>query len=401
MQKSAGSEDRIVRVAHLSSGHHADDARIFWKECLSLARTGRFDVSLTIPEEHPSRLPGLPAEVHVSVVRNWPGLLARLLVMPWPLLAAGLRRNAEIYHVHDPELLAPALLLRLLGKKVIYDAHEDVPRDILAKTWLPSLLRRLIAGAASAFEWVAGQTLSGVIAATPVIAQRFPAGRTALVQNFARLCEFSATPKRRAEGAPAVAYVGGITADRCAPEMVEAIARLERFPDARLIMAGSIHTPALQKELAAMPGWQRVDYRGVQDRAGVLRILAEARIGLVLFHRQQNYLEAQPVKLYEYMAAGLPVVATDLPLLREAVEGNRCGFCVPSRDVAATTEAIEWLLAHPAEAEEMGRRGQEAAMRRYSWETEELTLLEFYRWIAGSSGRQRATLAGLTGAGGA
>jgi hypothetical protein len=256
-----------VRVAHLSSGHHADDARVFWKECLSLARTGRYDVSLTIPQEYPSRLPGLPPAVRVSVVRNWPGLLGRLAVLPWPLLVAGLRRNAEIYHVHDPELLAPALLLRLLGRKVIYDAHEDVPRDILAKIWLPSLLRRLIAGAASAFEWFAGRTLSGIVAATPVIARRFPIGRTALVQNFARLSEFSGFPMQRAEGASAIAYVGGITADRCAPEMVEAVARLERFPDARLIM------PAV-----SIPRrWQR---RSPRCRDGSAWTIAAYRTGL-------------------------------------------------------------------------------------------------------------------------
>jgi glycosyltransferase involved in cell wall biosynthesis len=385
MQKSAGSEDRIVRVAHLSSGHHADDTRIFWKECLSLARTGRFDVSLTIPEEHPSRLPGLPAEVEVSVVRSRPGRRGRMLITPWPLLAAGLRRKAEIYHVHDPEMLFAALLLRLMGKTVIYDAHEDVPRDILARAWVPSPLRGLLARAAGAFEWFAGQTLSGVIAATPVIARRFPASRTALVQNFARISEFPEPSAWLADSPPALAYVGGITVDRCAPEMVEAVARLDRFPGARLIMAGGIHPPDLEKRLAGMPGWDRVDYRGIQDRPGVLRILAESRIGLVLFHPLQNYAEAQPVKLYEYMAAGLPVVATDLPRLRKTIEAHCCGICVPPRDVDATTRAIERLLDHPAEAAEMGRRGREAAMKFFSWESEERTLLEFYRRIAGIS----------------
>lgn len=386
MRKKAGfkgGRDAVpvfIRVAHLSSGHHVDDARIFWKECLSLARAG-YDVSLTVPEEYPSRLPGLPAEVRVSVVRNRPGRFGRLIVMPWVLLAAGLRRKADIYHIHEPELLLCGLLLRLSGKKVIYDAHEDFPRDILVKGWIPSAFRGPAAAAAGALEWFAGRTLSGVIAATPAIARRFPSGQTALVQNFARISEFTACAAGSRDNGPLLAYIGGITVDRCAPEMVQALALLERFPHVRLIMAGPIAPPGLRDTLAALPGWRRVDYRGHQDRSGILGILAEARIGLVLFHHLQNYLESQPVKLFEYMAAGMPVIAADFPRLREIVEGNRCGFCVPSRDVAAVAQAIDWLLAHPAEADEMGRRGREAAMNLFSWESEERVLLRFYRYI--------------------
>jgi glycosyltransferase involved in cell wall biosynthesis/SAM-dependent methyltransferase len=378
--RGRGAVSELVRVAHLSSGHHADDARVFWKECLSLARAG-YDVSLTVPEEYPSRLPGLPPEVQVSVVRNRPGRFGRLVVTPWALLAAGRRRKADIYHIHEPELLPIGLLLRLSGKKVVYDVHEDVPRDILVKSWIPVGFRGLVAAAAGTLEWIAGRALSGVIAATPTIARRFPSDHTALVQNFARISEFGTSAARECDDCPALTYIGGITADRCAPEMVQALARLERFPRVRLIMAGPIHPPDLQDTLVALPGWRQVDYRGHQGRPGILDILKTARIGLVLFHSSQNYIEAIPVKLFEYMAAGMPVIAADFPRLREIVEGNRCGFCVPSRDVAAVAQAIDWLLAHPAEADEMGRRGREAAMNMFSWESEERALLRFYRHL--------------------
>lgn len=377
-----------VRVAHLSSGHHADDERIFWKECLSLARAG-YDVSLIVPEEYPSRLPGLPAEVRVNTVPSRPGRFGRLVVTPWLLLAAGFRRKADIYHIHEPELLICGLLLRLCGKKVIYDAHEDFPRDILVKDWIPAGLRWLAAAATGTMEWLAGRTLSGVIAATPAIARRFPSRHTALVRNFVRFLEFSACAPGERDDGPALAYVGGITVDRCAPEMVQALARLERFPHVRLIMAGPMAPPGLRDMLTALPGWRQVDYRGRQDRSGIVGILAKARIGLVLFHSSQNYLEALPVKLFEYMAAGIPVVAADFPLLREIVEGNHCGLCVPSRDVAAVAQAIDWLLSHPAQADEMGHRGRAAAMDLFSWESEERVLLRFYRHITQGIARDR------------
>lgn len=398
MQKRPGfrrdAVPRPIRVVHLTSGHHADDERICWKECLSLARAG-YDVSLIVPEEHPSRLPGLPAEVRVNAIPNRPGRFGRLVVMPWLLLAAGLRRKADIYHVHEPELLFCGFLLRLTGKKVIYDAHEDFPRDILVKDWIPAGLRGFAAAATSVLEWLAGRTLSGVIAATPAIARRFPSSHTALVRNFARISEFSACAARERDDCPALAYIGGITVDRCAPEMVQTLGRLERFPHLRLIMAGPMAPPGLRDTLTALPDWCQVDYRGQQGRSGIVAILAKARIGLVLFHSLRNYIEALPVKLFEYMAAGIPVVAADFPLLREIVEGNRCGLCVPSRNVEAIAEAIDWLLTHPAEATEMGRRGRDAAMKQFSWESEERVLLHFYNGITRGSrtGRKERAVA--------
>src|SRR5262249_18441130 len=157
----------------------------------------------------------------------------------------GLRERATIYHFHDPELIPAGLVLRLLGKRVIYDVHEDVPRHILFKSWIPRYLRRPVAGVATALEWLAGRGGSGVVAATPTIARRFPASRTALVQNFVQSSEFATENMLPPNKRRAVVYVGGVTIERCAVEMVEAIAKVERFPDVRLLLAGATETPAL------------------------------------------------------------------------------------------------------------------------------------------------------------
>jgi glycosyltransferase involved in cell wall biosynthesis len=175
-----------------------------------------------------------------------------------------------------------------------------------------------------------------------------------------------------------VAYVGGLTVERGAVEMVEAIAKVTRFPDARLVLAGDISPKPLVETLTGAPGWQRVDYRGHLDRAGVRSLLAQARAGLVLLHPLQSYVESQPIKLFEYMAAGLPVIAADFPRFREIIEGNSCGICVPPRDTAAIAKAIEWILEHPEPARAMGRKGRELVQRLYNWEHEAETLLRLY-----------------------
>jgi glycosyltransferase involved in cell wall biosynthesis len=368
--------DRI-RVIHLSSGHHAEDIRIFWKECLSLARVG-YDVTFVVPGHLDVRREG----VDIVAVKRRAGRLGRMRATI-DIIVAGLRRNGLVYHFHDPELIPGGLLLRALGKRVIYDVHEDLPRDLLFKDWIPRGLRRSVSLAAGVAEWIAGRTLC-IVAATPMIARRFPKKRAVLVQNFALKSEFAVDNDMPRRERRAVAYVGGITAVRCAVEMVEAIARVERFPDVRLLIAGPADPPTLVEELSALPGWSRVDYRGLQDRAGVRRLLAESRVGLVLFH-PLHYVQSrpQPSKLYEYMAAGMAVIAADFPHFREVVEGNRCGLCVPPGDVAAITSAIEWMFEHPAEAKEMGRRGRELVMHSLNWEHEEQELLRFYGRVVG------------------
>ena len=268
-------------VVHFSSGHRSDDSRIFWKECLSLARAG-YDVSLVVAEDRATRRE--EHGVEIIGVRRRSGRFGRMMMSTISVAAAGLRRGGTVYHFHDPELIPAGFALRLLGKRVIYDAHEDLPRDILFKDWIPRGLRGPASRLAAALEWIAGRTLSGVVAATPTIARRFPDGRTALVQNFARPCEFALGEELPRGDRRTVAYIGGVTLERCAVEMVEAIAKVERFPDVRLIIAGPMDHPALEERLAASKGWPRVDYLEIKSRAGVRRLLREASVGLAVFH---------------------------------------------------------------------------------------------------------------------
>ncbi|MGQ9498496.1 MAG: glycosyltransferase, partial [Desulfotomaculales bacterium] len=162
-------------------------------------------------------------------------------------------------------------------------------------------------------------------------------------------------------------------------EMVTAMTLLPEALGVRLVLAGKFVPPFLEDEVRQLPGWERVDFRGWQDRAAVARLLGEARAGLVVLYPEPNYVEAQPNKLFEYMSAGLPVIASDFPLWRDIVEEAGCGLLVDPLDPAAIAQAIQWILEHPKEAEAMGRRGQKAVFDRYNWDTEAAKLLAFYR----------------------
>jgi glycosyltransferase involved in cell wall biosynthesis len=161
----------------------------------------------------------------------------------------------------------------------------------------------------------------------------------------------------------------------------------EHMPDARLAWAGPFAPAAFETHLRNLPGWAKVDYRGKLDRPDVAELLGRSRAGLVVFQPAPNHMEAQPNKLFEYMAAGLPVIASDFPLWRNIVTGAGCGLLVDPLSPPAIANAITWILDHPDEAEAMGRRGQHAVSSTYAWDREAEKLVALYTKLLTSSPR--------------
>lgn len=368
-----------MRIIHLTSNHAPTDVRIFLKEARTLSRAGH-QVALIVPTEEPrQQVDG----VEIIPVRKPKNRLDRFVLGFWRIYRAALAARGDAYHFHDPDLIPLGLLLRLQGKKVVYDVHEDVPRDILTKHWIPPILRGIIAKAMAGVEWLAGQLLSGIVAATPSITRRWPVTKTVVVQNFPFMEELAPESGIAYVERPLnVVYLGGIEIIRGIQEMVQAMEYLPANLEARLLLGGRFAPPELENELQQMPGWARAEFVGWVSRKRMAEILTSARLGLVLFHPAPNHIEAQPNKLFEYMSAGIPVVASDFPLWREIVEGAGCGLLVDPLDPQAIAKAIQYLLEHPLEAETMGRRGRLAVLEQYNWEAESKNLLEFYRgWV--------------------
>lgn len=371
------------RVVHVTSVHRPDDVRIFQKEARSLASVGNDVVVLALDSKRTS---GEIQERTVEGVRiiSVPlgpvkGRLKRMTLGVYQLYKMAYKLDAAVYHLHDPELLPLGFVLRGWGKRVIYDVHEDLPKQILAKPWIPQPLRGVVAKAAFGLEKIAGRWINGFVAATPTIATRFPASKTVIVQNFPMLSELvPQVPVPYKQRPRHVVYVGGISKERGLFQMIEAMERLSSPSQAKLILAGEFVSEALEREARSLPGWKYVEFLGWQSRGGVQDILSKSRIGLVVLHPMPNYWDSLPIKLFEYMAAGIPVVASDFPLWRRIVEDAGCGLLVNPLDPDAIAGAIDYLLSHPEEAEEMGKRGLRAVEQKYNWEREKEKLLAFY-----------------------
>jgi glycosyltransferase involved in cell wall biosynthesis len=288
--------------------------------------------------------------------------------------------DADIYHFHDPELLPWGWLLKIQGKKVIYDAHEDVPRDILTKSWIPRALRQFVASTTELIENFITRKLDLVVTATPFIRDRFlSVGVNAVVlNNYPKISELGSSIHAVQHGHPSVCYTGAIMAERGAHEMVEALT----FAGIQLQLAGSYSPGSLRSNLMSLKGWQYVNELGLVKRDRLPEIFSTSIAGLVLFHPVPNNVNSQPNKLFEYMSAGIPIVCSDFPLWRHLIESVGCGICVDPLNTDEIGGAIRWMIEHPHEARAMGARGARAVRDRFNWETEAGNLVQAYRIIA-------------------
>lgn len=364
-----------MKIAHLTSAHPRFDTRIFLKECRGLAAAGH-DVTLVVADGKGNAQRDGVSIIDVGRPR---GRLSRMLMTTRKVSHMAVALDADVYHLHDPELLRIAGKLQRLGagKRVIFDAHEDLPRQILSKHWIPAPLRRLVSFAAERVEDHVARKLSGIVAATPHIAMRFRRlnPHTVDVNNYPMPDELildACLSVRKRQ----VCYVGGITRVRGIEPLIRA---LPLVPGVTLALCGSFQGNEFEAAMRALPGWRQVDYRGHVDRSGVRQVMRESAAGVVTLLPTPAYLDALPVKMFEYMSAELPVVASDFPLWRQILEDAQAGVCVDPQSPEAIAAAIRELVDDPIRIERMGKAGRAAVMARYNWPNEAEKLVKFYR----------------------
>jgi glycosyltransferase involved in cell wall biosynthesis len=382
--ESDGAAPSMKRVVHMTSAHPRNDTRILFKMCRSLADAG-WPVTLVVAD-------GLGPEkwnsIEILDVGSAKSRLDRMIGSVRRVQALALELDADIYHFHDPELLPVGALLRRRKKTVIYDAHEDLGKDILSKPYLPGFIRPLVAKAAEMIEHILSSRMSAVIGATPIIARKFRhQGNLSIdINNFPILDELRPEARPADQLTPKdVCYVGGIGALRGIREMVNAMPATRT--GARLLLAGEFSEVNTQIETQALPGWIHVEPLGVLGRPEVRAVFARAAAGLVTLHPTPAYKDALPVKMFEYMSAGLPVIASDFPLWRSIINDAGCGLLVDPLDPAAIAAAIDWVIEHPDGARAMGDRGRRAVLERYNWAREAEKLVALY-WRLSTPGQQ-------------
>ena len=361
------------RIVHLTTVHQRHDIRILIKECTALSQAG-YDVHLVVGDGEGNEVfEGVP--IHdLGVKPN--SRIKRMWSQPKKAQEKIIELNPDMVHFHDPELLPLGVKLARRGMRVIYDAHEDVPRQSLVKQYIPLRIRPFVAKLLESYENHAAKKFSGMIAATPHIERRFlmQGINVVNVSNYPILgdvASFSGKKTRKKQ----VCYIGGISRMRGLGQVIRA---LPLVPDIQLVLCGGFSEAAFEMELRNEPGWAQVDYRGQVDRVTAEGVMQDSIAGLVTFLPTANHMDAQPNKLFEYMSAKLPVIGSNFPYWKEMIEGAGCGLCVDPTSPKAIAKAIQRMCDSASSVEEMGQAGQQETINKYNWSKESQKLIAFY-----------------------
>ena len=360
-------------IVHLTSAHRRDDVRIFNRECRSIALSG-YNVILLVADGLGDEV---VEEVSIKDLGKFRGRFKRFFLARWVFFffSFRLRKWASVYHYHEPELHLIALFLKITRVRVIFDSHEDTPRAILNRSWITPILRRPISHVYEKFENFVCRRVFGVIAATPEIERRFSKinKNSVGVFNYPPRTEIiNAVDK--SYGNNAVCYIGMISIERGIFEMVRA---MENSPY-QLILAGKFDTPELEQKVKYMPGWKNVEYVGWVDRNMTKAIMNRSDAGLAFFHPDENHVNAGPNKIFEYMAAGIPVLASNFASWTPLIEGRSTGLQCDPLNVTGISALITQVVSDPKLAALMGKSGLDAISQSFHWEYEVKKMLELY-----------------------
>jgi glycosyltransferase involved in cell wall biosynthesis len=369
-------------ICHLSTVHRGLDIRIFWKECLGLTKVG-FNICLVIQASEAEQAEA--ASLGVKLIRlqahKSSSRLLRMSVGSFAGVRAAVKTGAPVIHVHDPELLFYAPLLRLIGRRIIYDAHEDLPKTTLGKYWIPKTLRSALSHVVQFGEHLLTRFTCAAVTAAPPITDRLLTVKSKVITlvNYPLRAEIESTqadiPNKPLH---TICYAGAITEERGALDMVKA---LERMPGVRLELCGPVSPPELLTQLESCKGWSQVRYHGMVSRDAVAKIYAQSSIGLAMLHPTPSHVQWVPIKLFEYMAAGLAVVVPPYSVWKRFVDTHQCGITIEPKDPQLLGDAILKLMSDPKRLRSYAYAGREAVVKNYSWEAELERLVALYEGL--------------------
>jgi glycosyltransferase involved in cell wall biosynthesis len=371
--------DIMTKICVLTTVHHAYDGRIYHKQCKSLKKAG-YDVTLLAPKpDKQIKEDGIELIPIEKPRKEWKRFLHAFSVFK---LAK--KTKADLYHFHDPELLPVGVLLRLFTRKpVIFDVHEHYPNAIMSKKYLKKSLKNPIRIAYECIEKLSLPILSGVIYTTDEVGERYQKYNSCKIENYP-LPEMFTLTKKTMKNKDYLLYLGGITAIRGIEELIEGFAHVSKQnTQTKLIFVGSFESASFEQKIyqkiKELQLEDRIEFKGKVPYEQIAGYLANASIGIIPYLPVPNHLVCLPNKLFEYMAAGVAVIASDFPHYRKVVESSRSGLLVNPEQPQSISKAMLTLLEDPELTTDMGDNGKNAFAKTYNWHSEEKKLLAFYQ----------------------
>ncbi len=369
--KSFTISDQKRRVCILTTAHLPFDTRIFHKQAKTLAKAG-YDVTLIAQHDRDEVVDG----VKVIALPRPRNRFQRIFGLTWRVFRLAMRQKADVYHFHDPELIIMGIILKLFGKKVIYDVHEDVPKQIMNKGWLGNnQIRKFAAFTINIIEQIGGLLFNKIVAATTDIARKFPENKTIFLRNFPILKLIdNVTPINYKKNKPIIIYAGKLTKIRGIKEIIQAMEYINSKTE--LWIFGKWESEKFKKECENLEGWNNTRYLGFISLNEVFLYMKIADIGLCLLHPTKNYITGLPTKSFEYMACSLPTVMSDFHYWQVLFE--ECALFANPYNPKNIADKIIYLLDKSNEAKKLGKKGRKLIEEKYNWEEESKKLIMLY-----------------------
>lgn len=358
-----------MRICHITSVHPLDDGRILEKECNSLADT--FDEVYLVGIGEVAKYNNVNI---IGVISKNTDRIARVLIINKQVIKYALSLGCDVYHLHDPELLIYAKMIKRAGHKVIFDSHEDVPRQIYDKKWIPSFFRAIVSMIYEKYEKGICKKLDGIVVATERIQQVFR--NHGLVSTVIHNYPIIAEDLNRGEVSTnnQLCFAGSLSESNGIIQLIDVV---ESMPNIKLVLAGRMDNTVKQRyQIAAK---ERINYLGIISHKNVKELYKNSAIGVVADLPTGNNIEGLPIKMFEFMEAGLPIITSNYPIRREIFAKYPCGILIDPYNADEYKRAINKLLSDEKYRETCRINGIKAVTMEYNWRHEESKLIDLYK----------------------
>ena len=372
--------NKNIKVCHFASVHTIVDTRVFYRECVSLAK--QFDVTYI----GIGNFSGMRDGVKIIGVHNPETRLKRLFNTTFKVCYLALKEDADIYHFHDAEMIVFGILLRILGKKVIYDIHENTYEDIMNKPWVPQRTKFFLGKSYRLMEWFASLFIPFILVIGRVeFAKRFMTKNYTIIQNFADTNELKKFRiADRSKLANNLFYIGTVYDYYYNfSKLIEAIYLLKQ--QNKIVQ---LHCVGYLGTLVERGLQNDENYKAVKDQItfyshivhpGGFEISKICKIGICLKNQPEEILVSHERKFFEYMAIGMPMITCDSHIYKDIIDQYQVGKYVNLEDATALSKTIDQLFTNEAELLQMSKNCITASEQKYDWESQEKLLLELYQ----------------------
>lgn len=369
----------MKKVCHVISGYFRNDARVFQRQCKSLQKAG-YDICLLTNDCESEEI--LDDIKIYTCKKSWKNRLKILLFAKHQFYQKAVDIDADIYQMHSPELISLGIALKQLDKIVIYDAHEDLPRHILEKEWIPGFMRKTISRIVEVFMNKSLAKYHEIISPHSHVVKQLKSinENVTLITNFPIInnsVDVSLDDYLKRHNI--MCYTGTVYEYSNQEAILDAMLHI---PDINYEIAGYVGDSHLER-LSAHKDFNRVKFWGRIPWSQMKYFYDKTIIGLVIYDYKLNlgYKLGSfgTNKLFEYMEAGLPFICTDYDLWKDVVDKYNCGIYVQPNNSKQIEDAINYLIKNKEKAYIMGQNGKRAVIQEYNWQSQETKYVAIYK----------------------